>query len=136
MIWKARCSKVFNSEDPNWIGMGQRAIAIAEELCKKHKINSRELIHRPFNSSLSLFTDVAWEEQNQSCGTGFVLVNSDKVVVFAGENEKVESSMHAELLALEEALRRCKNRKLFPQHVYSDCITIVELIHKEDRVIT
>lgn len=36
-------------------------------------------------------------------------------------------------MALEEALRRCKSCKLFPQLVYSDCITLVEIIETDDR---
>lgn len=73
-------------------------------------------------------------KKTQSFGIGFVLVNSEKGVVFAGaRNGQVDSSTEAELLALEEALRRCRSCELFPQLVYSDCIALVELIREDDR---
>lgn len=50
------------------------------------------------------------------------------------KNGQAESRTLAELLALEEALKRCRIRKFYPQQVYLDCITMVDLIHKDDLV--
>lgn len=46
------------------VNLGHRAIAIVKELLNVQKLNSRKLCSRPFNLSLSLFTDAAWVEQN------------------------------------------------------------------------
>lgn len=64
---------------------------------------------------------------------GFALVNSDKFVILAGAyNSMAESSLQAELKTLEEALRNCVNMDLHPNHIYSDCTHVGELIHRDD----
>lgn len=64
LIWKTRCSMVFNRENPNWEQLGQRAIDIVVDMCKEFKTTIGKLIHHPFNSSLSLFTNAVWTGHN------------------------------------------------------------------------
>lgn len=81
---------------------------------------------------MSLFIDAAWTEQNKGCDIGFILVSDKKIVIFPGANDIiVESSIQVEVIALEETVRRCLERKLYPQHIYTDCTSLVYMIYQE-----
>lgn len=137
IIWKARCNKVFNRIEPAWCALGHQAISMVEDLFKDQKRNTGKLTHSPFHSSLSLFTDAAWSAHNQFCGHGFILVNENNVILLAGASfSKANSSIQAEVDAMEEAIRRCLERDLYPHYIYTDCIDIVEMIYKEDLMVS
>lgn len=83
LLWKARCSLIFNKRIPNFHQIGYQAIAIVESLSRDLKQRAGKLTYFPFNFSLSLFSDVAWIEQNKCCGMGFVLINGDNKILSA-----------------------------------------------------
>lgn len=83
-----------------------------ESLARELKQSSGKLTYFPFNSSISLFIDASWIEQNKCCGKGFALVNGDKTIILIGaRNERANSSVQAEMNTLVEALRCCVDRK-------------------------
>lgn len=133
MIWKARCGRVFNNLEPDFIKIGHQAIEPVEVKHRKLKDEIWKLSFFPFHSQLSLFTEAAWLNRTKCCGLGFALVNSNKGVILAFiTNSFADSSTQAEAKAMEIALQCCLDRELIPSQVYTNSTSHVEAVFYDD----
>lgn len=82
-----------------------------------------------------LFTDASWESMDAPRGIGFVLIISEKRIFLVGCcHTWTELSVHAEALALKCALSMVEEKQLEIEHIFSDCIELLELIQGRNLI--
>lgn len=106
-------------------------------MSRELKHNSGKLVFSQFHSQIFIFTSAAWIESTRSCGLGFILVNSEKVVLLVGGRSSVAVSIiQAEMEALKVTLCCCLKEGLFPSHIYMNCTSVAKLIQKKDLLVS
>lgn len=89
---------------------------------------AREYIQQPFHRhSISIMCDASWINSFSPCGLGFIIIANNNYIILVGALPSTEeSSLHAELAPLEEALHHCRDRSLNPNHIFCDCQELLE----------
>lgn len=59
------------------------------------------------------------------------------MIILAGAKSSVaDASIQVQMEAMEEALGCSLEKEVYPQHIYTDCTNVAEIIHKEDPTVS
>lgn len=131
-VWKAHCNLIFRGEHVNVGGIANRALDHVNEYSKGSRAKIGKFIlnynHSPYSNPL-LFVDASWVSSDTAGGMGFVIMNTNMELLFAGRKQLFAlSSMEAEGLAMDWALKTAKDWNLHLAGVFIDCVELKKIV--------
>ena len=126
------CELIFGKKKVNMHVIFQQSLKATLDYANWKKDKTGENLHKTFyRHFISIMCDASRINNSSLCGSSYIIVADNQCIVQAGvASSTQETSLHAELAALEEALKQCRERSLNPNQIFSDCLAMLELIQR------
>lgn len=130
LIWKDHCNLIFNAKPPNLANILPCELSLCSDFFKASGHISREFSnHIKFQNSIIVYTDASWQISTNEAGLGFIIIANSCNILLAGcSRTKMDSSLKAELAAVNFALQIYGKHSWCPDKLLCDCPGVAQLL--------